>query len=380
MSSSLTSERKYSRIVVKVGTSTLTGGTGHIDQVYVEELIAQVAAVRSLGTQVVLVSSGAIGAGLEKLHIGPERPGDIPTLQAAAAVGQIELVKRYAEAATHHGITVAQILLTRHDTSNRQAYLHGRDTLNRLLELEVLPIVNENDTVAVDEIRFGDNDTLAATVASLIGADLVILLSDIEGLYTADPRIQDDAELLSRVGEFTEEIVQSAGGVGSKSGSGGMATKVEAARVLMRADIPMVICEGHKKNVICDIVDGVSVGTLFSNDKKVSTMHAKKLWIALGDKAQGAILVDDGACRALREQGGSLLAVGVKNVVGTFGSGAVVNIRDLEGHLIGRGISRYSSAEIEAAAGHKSSDLACADATSHLANREVVHRDELVLF
>jgi glutamate 5-kinase len=279
-----------------------------------------------------------------------------------------------------YDMPVAQVLLTRRDTSDRHAYLHARDTIMRLLELGVLPVVNENDTVSVDEIRFGDNDTLAATVATLIGADLVVLLSDIKGLYTADPRMDEDAELLTRVGEFTDELVNSAGGVGSATGSGGMLTKIKAARVLMRAGIPMVICAGSRPNALVDIYDGKSVGTLFSDDTNQSFVNAKKLWIALGDKSRGVLVIDEGASIALREKGSSLLPVGVKEVKGRFSEGDVVNIRDAENHLIGRGLVRYSSDELARTMGKRSSEIAELPDVAELAGVDVVHRDEMIVF
>lgn len=370
----------YRRVVVKVGTSSLVGASGRIDHVKLDDLVRQIALVRRRGAEVVLVSSGAITAGLEVLGMAAERPGDMPTMQAAAAIGQIQLIRHYDFAADMFGMPVGQVLLTRRDTSDRHAYLHARDTILRLLELGVLPVVNENDTVSVDEIRFGDNDTLAATVATLIGADLVVLLSDIKGLYTADPRVDEDAELLTRVGEFTDELVQSAGGVGSATGSGGMLTKIKAARVLMRAGIPMVICAGSRPDALVDIFDGKPVGTMFSDDRNQSFVNAKKLWIALGDKSRGVLVVDDGASAALRERGSSLLPVGVKEVRGSFEAGDVVNIRDVAGHLIGRGLVRYSSAELAQTMGRRSSEIAEIPRVAGLAGVDVVHRDEMIVF
>lgn len=378
--SSVVSKKNYGSIVVKVGTSSLVDDEGRIDHLKLDALMEQIAKVRDRGSKVVLVSSGAITAGLEALHMAAERPDDMPTLQAAASIGQIELTRHYVYAASMYGITVGQVLITRRDTSNRHAYLHARDTIQRLLELDVLPIVNENDTVSIDEIKFGDNDTLAATVATLIGADLVVLLSDIKGLYTADPRVDEDAELLSRVGEFTDELVKSAGGVGSATGSGGMLTKIKAARVLMRADIPMVICEGSRKDALVDIVDGNQVGTMFSSDEDQSSLHAKKLWIALGGKSRGVLVIDDGARRALRERGSSLLPVGVKKVKGHFDEGDVVNIRDADNRLIGRGIVRYSSGELVRTQGKRSEELEKIPELAYLAGIDVVHRDEMIVF
>ncbi|MDO4850390.1 MAG: glutamate 5-kinase [Actinomycetota bacterium] len=378
--SGIDAKRHYERIVVKVGTSSLVDAEGRVDHIKISRLVEQIALVRARGTKVVLVTSGAITVGLEELQMAATRPDDMPTLQAAAAIGQIKLANHYDYAARMYGIPTAQVLLTRRDTSDRTAYLHARDTVERLLELGVLPIINENDTVAVEEIRFGDNDTLAATVATLIRADLVVLLSDIEGLYTADPRTDEDAELLTRVERFTDELLESAGGAGSATGSGGMLTKIKAARVLMRAGIPMVICEGSRANALVDIVEGDQVGTMFVSGGSRKSLQAKKLWIALGDKSRGVLVIDDGACRALRENGGSLLPVGVRQVKGTFGRGAIVNIRDLHGRLIGRGFSRYSSDEIGLAAGKHSDEIAQMVSISSLAGVDVVHRDEMIVF
>ena len=378
--SGIDAKRHYERIVVKVGTSSLVDADGRVDHIKISRLVEQIALVRAKGTKVVLVTSGAITVGLEELQMAATRPDDMPTLQAAAAIGQIKLANHYDYAARMYGIPTAQVLLTRRDTSDRTAYLHARDTVERLLELGVLPIINENDTVAVEEIRFGDNDTLAATVATLIRADLVVLLSDIEGLYTADPRIDEDAELLTRVERFTDELLESAGGAGSATGSGGMLTKIKAARVLMRAGIPMVICEGSRANALVDIVEGDQVGTMFVSGGSRKALQAKKLWIALGDKSRGVLVIDDGACRALRENGGSLLPVGVRQVKGTFGRGAIVNIRDLHGRLVGRGFSRYSSDEIGLAAGKHSDEIEQMVSISSLAGVDVVHRDEMIVF
>ena len=370
----------YKRVVVKVGTSTLTRTSGRIDLPYIAQLVDQIARVRETGTEVLLVSSGAITAGLERLGLATERPDDMPTLQAAAAIGQVELIRQYAYCAANRNMAVGQVMITRKDTSDRVSYLHARNTLLHLLELGALPIINENDTVAIDEIKFGDNDTLAATVATLVGADLVIVLSDIEGLYTADPRIDEDAKLLDHVGAFTSKIVASAGGVGTKTGSGGMASKVAAARVLMRAGIPMVITEGHKPDVLCKVMAGAGGGTVFENDESVGSVNARKLWIALGDAAHGAVHIDDGARKALTKGGGSLLPVGVTGVTGRFDSGDVINIRDSAGHLIGRGISGYSSNEVKRAAGKRSEEIEADPSFGNLRHTAVIHRDEMIIF
>jgi len=368
------------RIVVKIGSSTLTDAQGNVDVSYIDGLSAQVLTLREQGAEIIIVTSAAISAGLQALRMPAKRPDSIPVLQAAAAVGQLELCKVYSNCFERRGIKVGQILLTRFEIEHRASYLHARDTIEKLLELGVVPLINENDTVAVDEIRFGDNDALAAQVAILIKADLCILLSDIEGLYTADPRIDEDAELLETVGSFTEEIVKAAGEAGSVRGSGGMITKIEAARMLMAAGIPMVICEGHVPNVIVDVTLGKLVGTRFLQEADRHHASARKLWIALSGTAKGEVLVDGGAVTALRQQGSSLLPVGVTSVEGCFEAGQAINIRAIDGFLIGRGITNYSSDELTLAAGLKSSELARHAKLRHLANMEVIHRDQMVVF
>jgi glutamate 5-kinase len=368
------------RIVIKIGSSTLTDASGKIDGAYIEGLARQAQTLRAQGREVIIVTSAAIVAGLEALGMPSQRPENIPTLQAAAAVGQLELAKVYARAFGEQGIRIGQILLTRFEIENRATYLHVRDTIEKLLELGIVPLINENDTVAVDEIRFGDNDTLAAQVAILVKADLAILLSDIEGLYTADPRVDEDARLIETIGSFTEEIVNSAGEAGSTRGSGGMVTKLEAARMLAAAAIPLVICEGHVPDVVIDAACGKRVGTRFTREDRHHQAGARKLWQALSGSVKGGVYVDDGAVRALREQGSSLLPVGVRRIEGSFAAGQAVDIRTLGGFLIGRGIANYTSDELAAAAGRKSPDIAADACLAHLANTEVIHRDRLVVF
>ena len=363
------------RLVVKIGSSTLTTAEGKLDSDYLDDVARQVNSLKAQDTQVLIVSSAAIVAGLQKLDMPPGRPDDIPTLQAAAAVGQITLMQNYTRAFAVHDILLGQILMTRNDTANREAYLHARDTLERLLELGIVPLINENDTIAIDEIRFGDNDTLAAQVAILVKADLVVLLSDIEGLYTADPRIAEDAELLQIVEEFTREIVDAAGSAGSEKGSGGMFTKIEAARMLMAASIPMVICEGHAENAILNAAEGTVLGTRFEREEPDGRhARARKLWLALSGTVCGAVTIDAGAEIALRERGSSLLPVGVVGWEGGFKKGEVVDIRNLDGLLIGRGITNYSASELTNVAGQRSSMLNAHGKT------EVVHRDAMVVF
>jgi glutamate 5-kinase len=368
------------RLVVKIGTSTLTHVDGGLDRAFLADLARQVAQLRARGIQVTIVTSGAIGLGLEKLgYSASERPHDMPTLQAAAALGQLELAQAYVEAFKPFEASVAQILLTRADTANRDSYLHARQTIERLLEFGAIPLVNENDTVAVEEIRFGDNDTLATLVATLIDADLVVLLSDIEGLYTADPRVDDDASLLEEIGTFTEDLRVIAGDSKTVHGSGGMLTKIEAARVLMAAGIPLVICEGHKENALYEAACGRQIGTRFKNED-ARHRQARKLWIAMAAAPAGAVVVDDGAAEALRERGSSLLPVGIVEVEGSFESGSPLNIFDRNHALIGRGLTHYSRDEIAVTMGHQMSQISQNKLLAHLADREVIHRDEMIIF
>ena len=367
------------RLVIKIGSSTLTTSESKIDYRYLEKLADQVARAKAAGWQPVIVTSAAIACGLEALGI-EKRPTDMPSLQAAASVGQGALSTAYAKAFSEHDLLTSVVLLTRRDTADRTAYLHARDTLNRLLELGVVPIVNENDTVSVEEIRFGDNDTLAALVACLVDADLVVIFSDIDGLYDANPNENPDAKLLARVERIGKDIMGAAGGAGSTVGSGGMITKIKAARVLMAAGIPMIICHGRREDAIVDAIAGRPVGTLFIANERPHEITPKKLWLALGDSARGALIVDDGARRALVERGSSLLPVGVARVDGRFECGDVVDIEDETGYIIARGKVAFASDEVELACGRTRDELAANRLLAPLAERSLVHRDELIVF
>lgn len=363
-----------SRLVVKLGTSTLTGADGKPDREYLADLVRQIAALHADGHQVVLVSSGAIAAGLEVMNLG-KRPEDIPTLQAVASVGQAHLIGTYAELFGARGVTVGQVLLTRQDTGHRQQYLNASHTFERLLANGVVPVVNENDTTAVDEIRFGDNDTLAALVGIMVRADLVTLLTDIEGVYSADPRHSEGACLLERVEEVTAEMEAAAGGPGTGLGSGGMATKVEAAKMLMKAGIPTIVCDGRRADVLLDAAAGKPVGTLFAGGE--SELPGRKLWIAYAKHPAGSVTIDDGAREALCLRGKSLLPAGVVGVAGTFAAGDAVSVRDRAGEVVARGLAGLSSADIERVKGMNSADIA--RTFPELGGTEVVHRDCLVI-
>ncbi len=365
------------RVVAKVGSATLMGPDGHLDMAFVDALVDQIAQLKVSGTDVVLVTSGAIACALSPLGFD-RRPEDMPSLQACASVGQVALIDAYARSFQRHGLAVGQILLTRNDTGSRTAYLHARETVDRLLALGVVPVVNENDTVAVDEIRFGDNDSLAAIVGALVGADLVVLMSDIDGLYTADPHIDPEARLIGRVDAVDDELLSIAGGSASGVGTGGMRTKVHAGRAMQLAGIPLVVCLGRRPDVLLEVAQGEPVGTRFMPDASGACESARKLWIGFAGHDAGSVVIDDGAREALHARGGSLLPVGVVRVDGTFDRGDVIAVHDLQGGLVARGITRYSSSEADLARGMRLEMVG--RVVPSLADMPLIHRDELLVF
>ncbi|MCU1399875.1 MAG: proB [Acidimicrobiales bacterium] len=358
------------RVVAKVGTSSLTDAVGVIQTDVIQGLCDQLAALRAQGHDVILVSSAAISAGVAALGLAA-RPTDVLTLQALAAAGQPRLMEEYNRALARHGLVGAQVLLVPHDFANRQQYLHARNTLARLLELGCIPIVNENDTVASDEIRYGDNDRIAALVAHNVSADLLVLLTDTPGLYTADPRTDPTATLISDVAANDPLLAVTAGATGSNRGSGGMASKLQAARLASWSGVGAVIAQALRPNVIVDAVAGADVGTRFApNDRRLS---ARKLWIGFASNVQGSITVDLGAFSALVERGTSLLPAGVVGVDGDFHEGATIEIRTPDGVVFARGMAVSSADVVEQIAGKSTRDLPARVA------HEVVHRDDLVL-
>ena len=365
------------RVVVKVGSSSLVGPDGHLDLGSIGSLTDQIARLVDQGTDVVLVTSGAIAASLGVLGLS-SRPDDIASLQACASVGQVALVDAYAEAFARYGLHVGQILLTRNDTGSRTAYLHARQTIERLLSMGVVPVVNENDTVAVDEIKFGDNDSLAAIVGALVQADLVVIMSDIDGLYTADPRRDPTATIIERVDAVDEQLLAIAGDAGSKVGTGGMRTKVRAGRALQMAGIPLVVCLGSRRDVLVDVANGAAIGTRFMPGPGIAHESARKLWIGFAGHDAGAVIVDDGAREALYARGGSLLPVGVTAVEGRFSRGDVIAVRDTAGALVARGISKYSSDEALLTRGMRLEMVG--RVAPELAGTPLIHRDELIVF
>lgn len=366
-------------MVIKIGSSTLVNDEGRLDTAYLEGLAAQVNAVRERGWTPIIVTSGAVACGLEALGID-QRPSDTPSLQAAASVGTNILVSSYAHAFAAYDILTSVVLITRQITADREQYLHVRDTLERLLDLNVIPIINENDTVSADQLRFGDNDTLAALVACLVKARLCVIFSDIDGLYTANPFEDSAATLISEVTTITPELMAVAGGSSSAVGSGGMITKLRAARVLMAAGIDMVICQGRNEESLVQLADEKAVGTRFSPQGIAHDITPKKLWIALGDTAKGSVVIDAGAHEALVSRGSSLLAVGVRGVEGSFVREDIIDIIDENGHIVARGKAGASASEIALACGRTQKEIKNNELLKNLAQHPVVHRDELVVF
>lgn len=361
------------RIVVKVGSSTLTYENGRINLSQIELITRQLADLHNRGYEVILVSSGAIGAGIGKLGM-KKRPTTIPEKQAAAAVGQGVLLHMYEKLFAEYGQTIAQILLTREDMTDRVRFLNSRNALFALLDMGVIPIINENDAVIVDEIKFGDNDTLSALVASLVEADLLILLSDIDGLYNDNPRINSDAKMFKWVDEITEEIEACAGDAVTGLGTGGMITKLRAAKIAISSGSVMVIGNGSEPNIIRDVVDAKDVGTWFRPTDH--PLQARKRWIAFGKKPKGTIMVDSGAAPAITIDNKSILPTGVTSVVGTFNEGDLVTIHDSNNVEIARGIVNYPSYEIDMIKGLNSCQIE--KKLGHKNYDVVIHRDNLV--
>lgn len=361
------------KLVIKVGTSTLTRGGGPPDTAYIADLAAQVARQQALGRSVVLVSSGAIRAGMDRLRL-PGRPRSIPQKQAAAAIGQGLLMHTYAQAFAPHDIPVGQVLLTREDLRERTRYLNARNTFDALLGHGAVPIVNENDTVAVDEIKFGDNDTLAALVASLIEADALLLLSDVAGLYDRDPTQFPDAQLIPIVETIDRTVEQRAGGAQTGMGTGGMTTKVQAAKICANTSVHMFIADGRRANVVADALDE-RCGTQFL--PKPTRLRSRQRWIAYGVLPKGTVTVNDGARLRVTGEGKSLLPAGVTHVSGHFEAGDLVRLADAHGHAFAQGFVNYGHKELTKIMGCRTEDILHRLGTT--AGDEVIHRDNLVL-
>lgn len=362
------------RIVVKVGSSTLTYATGKLNYHRIDRLARDIANLSNQGKEMILVSSGAVSAGMGPLGL-THKPQSIREKQAVAAVGQGVLMHTYEKIFREYGQTVGQVLLTRMDAHDRSKFINSRNTLLTMLDMGIIPIINENDVVAIDEFKIGDNDSLSAMVSTIIDADLLILLSDVDGLYTQNPQEHDDARLISVVETIDRHCYDIAGGAGTARGTGGMFTKIQAAALVTSAHIDMVIASGSEEDVLRRICVGEEVGTWFPG--KETSLHTKKRWLLSSGKSRGTIIVDEGCKNAIIQHGSSLLAVGIMEVKGTFEAGDIVSIM-YDGLVIAKGIVHYNSSDIQAIKGYKSEDI------SHILGHEsvyeeVVHRDNLVI-
>lgn len=361
------------RLVVKVGSALVTNNGAGLAYDFIDDCARQIAALRATGREVLLVSSGAIAAGMQRLG-WQTRPHAMHDLQAAAAVGQMGLAQAYDSTFAQHGLKAAQILLTHDDLADRVRYLNARSTLNTLLALGVVPIINENDTVVTDEIKFGDNDTLGALVANLVEADALIILTDQKGLFTADPRSSPDATLIAEGRADDRSFEAMAGGAGSGIARGGMITKVRAAQRAARSGAHTVIASGREADALLAVARGDDIGTLLY--ATASPLAARKQWLADHLQLAGSVILDAGAQRALLA-GRSLLPIGVTRVEGEFGRGAALVCRTPEGREIARGLTNYSSSEARRIAGHTSNEIETL--LGYIDSEELIHRDNLVL-
>ena len=366
-------EQGISRIVVKIGSAVLADRWGRISEKRVGALVGQFAEVSMRGIDIAIVSSGAIAAGMGRMEM-KQRPDDITTLQAAAAVGQGILMQTYSELFSNEGVTVAQVLLTQADLNHRQRYLNARRTLEKLFEMRVVPVINENDTVAIEEITFGDNDLLAALVAGLIKADMFVLLTDTGGLYTADPRRSDRARLIKRVDVIDESVRALAGEAGTDVATGGMSSKIEAVAAATSAGVDSVIADGRKGRAVMSILDGRKVGTYFP---ATGSATSRKHWIGYAKKSAGMIVLDAGAVNAVASRGKSVLAAGVVGVEGDFHVDDCLDIVDENGQLIGRGLSSYDAEEARKVMGM------CSQKAREVLGEKpepLVHRDSMMVY
>jgi glutamate 5-kinase len=367
----------YRRIVAKFGTSLLTSGGDHLDLQVMSSLVEQIARLHGQGKEIVIISSGAIASGRQKLKRVPERK-NTPFKQVLASVGQGYLMHTYEQLFGQYDITVAQALLTKEDLCDRSGYLNARNTLLTLMELDIICIANENDVVAIDEIKelkFGDNDNLSAMVANLVDADLLVVLTDIGGLHTADPRYHPQAQLIRRVDRIDVEIERMAGNVAGRQGTGGMKTKIEAARLATSCGVNVVIANGREPDVLVRISQGEDTGTFFPT--QVNKMESKKRWMLSGLASKGMITVDRGAVSALRTQNKSLLPAGVTGANGKFQRGDIVDILDEQGKRIGYGIANYGSSDLAVIEGKHSDEIIGLLGYDH--GDEVIHRNNMVL-
>jgi len=373
----VTEERKKlkdtRRWVVKIGSALLTDNGCGLKHDLLDNWVSQITELNKRGIEIVIVSSGAVAEGVSRLG-WKTRPNVVHELQAAAAVGQMGLIQAYEVCFQKYDKHTAQILLTHDDIANRARYLNARTSLNTLLKLGVVPIVNENDTVATDEIRFGDNDTLAGLVANLIDAELLVLLTDQKGLYTADPCIDDSAELIEQA-EACDKSLESYAGEGGSLGRGGMRTKLKAAVVAVKSGTQTVIASGSDESILLKISNGESVGTLLTT--KEETVQARKQWLANQAYLQGTVILDDGAVTALKKNGKSLLPVGIKSVSGEFKRGEIISCVDQSGNEIARGLTNYDSVQTKLIIGKSSKEIQ--KLLGYIEDKELIHRDNLIL-
>ncbi|MBN2303569.1 MAG: glutamate 5-kinase [Anaerolineae bacterium] len=360
-------------VVVKLGTSTLTGGTRDLSRPRMVDIIRQLVTLRQDGHRVVVVSSGAMAAGRELLE-NPSLPNHLPAKQMLSAVGQGYLMQVYSMLFGLYDTHIGQVLLTHDDLSHRTRYLNARDTLNTLLDYGIVPVINENDTVAVEEIKFGDNDTLSAQIANLLNADLLIILTDQDGLYDRDPRLDTEAHLIPEVRAIDERIRALAGVSVSGLGVGGMVSKIQASQLAMRSGTRAIIANGNTPDILLRLMAGESLGTTFV--PSVGQVESHKRWL-LAERPQGALQIDDGAVRVLTQQGASLLPVGVLHLNNGFERGAVVLVTDRQDRPIAQGLVNYSSVELEQIRGHRSQDII--DILGYTYGDEAIHRDNMVL-
>jgi len=360
-------------VVVKVGSSSLRDPSGHLDHAQVRSLATQVVALRDEGVQVVVVSSGAVAAGMGLLGL-ERRPTDTPTLQAAAAAGQGALIHAYQQVLREHGLTGAQLLLSQDDFVVRRRYLNARTALRRLVELGAVPIINENDAIATDELIYGDNDHLAALVASMLGAQLLVMLSDVEGMLDRPPS-EDGAKLIPTIADPADLDLSRIGGSGSVVGSGGMRTKIGAAQVAVRSGMHVVIAHARRPDVIVEVAHGEGIGTWFV--ARPARMEARRLWIAFALRIHGQVHVDDGAVRVLRAGSASLLGVGVTGCEGSFTAGDAVEVVGPDGAVVARGLVAYDASDVARLAGLPSAAAIAALGAGF--GREVIHRDDLAV-
>lgn len=365
--------KNVQKIVVKVGTSTLTKSDGQLNIDKIKKIVLELSNLSDKGYDVALVTSGAVGAGMGVLNM-PERPKTLSEKQAVSAVGQVSLMHLYQTLFQEYNKVIGQLLLTKGEFSDRRRYLNVRNVCNTFFDKKIIPVINENDAIVADELKVGDNDTMSALVSGLIDADLVIILSDIDGLYNKNPQKYTDAKLIELVGDITEDVKNMAGGEGSKFGTGGMITKIIAAEMATKIGTNLVIANGDDPKNITRVVEKENIGTLFvRKNKKISS---KKYWLAYGTNKKGIITIDEGAEKALLN-GKSLLPVGIKSVEGRFDEGAVIKIENLKKEIIATGITNYSSDEIEVIKGKQSEEIE--GILGYQYHADVVHIDNMLV-